>query len=68
LQRIVPPSLVGRVFALQNVVVVGVTALSCGVAGLLLETVSAPMLFALGGGLGAATGLLGALSPRLRRL
>jgi DHA3 family macrolide efflux protein-like MFS transporter len=68
LQRIVPPSLVGRVFALQNVVVVGVTALSCGVAGLLLETVSAPMLFAVGGGLGAATGLLGALSPRLRRL
>jgi MFS family permease len=68
LQRIVPPSLVGRVFALQNVVVVGVTALSCGMAGLLLETVSAPVLFALGGGLGAATGLLGALSPRLRRL
>jgi len=68
LQRIVPPSLVGRVFALQNVVVVGVTALSCGVAGLLLETISAPALFAIGGGLGAATGLLGALSPRVRRL
>jgi MFS family permease len=68
LQRIVPPSLVGRVFALQNVVVVGVTALSCGAAGWILETVSAPSLFALGGALGAATGLLGALSPRLRRL
>jgi MFS family permease len=68
LQRIVPPSLVGRVFALQNVVVVGVTALSCGVAGLLLEGLSAPTLFAVGGGLGAATGLLGSLSPRLRRL
>ena len=68
LQRIVPPSLVGRVFALQNVVVVGVTALSCGVAGLLLDTISAPALFAIGGGLGAATGLLGALSPRVRRL
>ena len=49
-------------------VVVGVTALSCGVAGLVLETLSAPALFAIGGGLGAATGLLGALSPRLRRL
>ena len=68
LQRIVPPSLVGRVFALQNVVVVGVTALSCGAAGWILETMSAPTLFAVGGGLGAATGLLGALSPRLRRL
>jgi len=68
LQRIVPPSLVGRVFALQNVVVVGVTALSCGVAGFLLEGISAPALFAIGGGLGAATGLLGTLSPRVRRL
>jgi MFS family permease len=68
LQRIVPPSLVGRVFALQNVVVVGVTALSCGAAGWILETVSAPSLFALGGALGAATGLVGTLSPRLRRL
>jgi MFS family permease len=68
LQRIVPPALVGRVFALQNVVVVGVTALSFGVAGLLLEILSAPALFAIGGALGAATGLVGALSPRLRRL
>ncbi len=68
LQQIVAPSLVGRVFALQNVVVVGVTALSCGAAGWILEGLSAPALFAVGGGLGAATGLLGALSPRLRRL
>ncbi len=68
LQRIVPARLVGRVFALQNVVVVGVTALSCGVAGLLLEHMTAPVLFALGGALGGITGILGAVSPRLRRL
>jgi hypothetical protein len=35
---------------------------------MLLDAFSAPTLFAIGGGLGAATGLLGALSPRLRRL
>ncbi len=68
LQRIVPPALVGRVFALQNVVVVGVTALSSGLAGLILEKIGAPELFAIGGTLGALTGVLGALSPRLRRL
>ena len=68
LQRIVPPALVGRVFALQNVVVVGVTALSAGIAGLFLERLTAPELFAIGGALGGLTGVLGALSPRLRRL
>lgn len=68
LQRIVPPSLVGRVFALQNVVVVGVTAISSGLAGLVLERVTAPVLFAISGSLGGLTGLLGLLSPRLRRL
>jgi MFS family permease len=68
LQRMVPPSLVGRVFALQNVVVVGVTALSSGLAGLILERVSAPVLFAIGGSLGTLTGIVGILSPRLRRL
>lgn len=68
LQKIVPAALVGRVFALQNVVVVGVTAVSSGLAGLVLERVSAPVLFAIGGSLGTLTGVLGALSPRLRRL
>jgi len=68
LQKIVPPSLVGRVFALQNVVVVGVTAISSGLAGLVLEHVSAPNLFAIAGSLGGLTGLLGLFSTRLRRL
>ena len=68
LQRLVPPRLVGRAFALLNVVVLGVTALSCGLAGMALEHMSAPALFALAGGLGGATGLVGFLSPRLRSL
>ncbi|HET9940081.1 MAG TPA: MFS transporter [Candidatus Eisenbacteria bacterium] len=68
LQRLVPPRLVGRAFALLNVVVLGVTALSCGLAGMALERVSAPVLFALAGALGGATGLVGFLSLRLRSL
>jgi predicted MFS family arabinose efflux permease len=68
LQRIVPPRLVGRAFALLNVVVLGVTALSCGLAGLALDRISAPILFAVAGTLGGMTGLVGFLSPRLRRL
>jgi MFS family permease len=68
LQRIVPPHLIGRAFALLSVVVFGVTALSCGLAGVAMDHVSAPVLFAIAGGLGGITGLVGFLSPRLRRL
>jgi MFS family permease len=68
LQRIVPPHLIGRAFALLSVVVFGVTALSCGLAGGAMDHVSAPVLFAIAGGLGGVTGLVGFLSPRLRRL
>jgi predicted MFS family arabinose efflux permease len=68
LQGIVPSRFVGRIFALQNVVVVGVTSVSSGLAGLALERVDAPSLFAVAGALGAVTGVLGFLSPRLRKL
>jgi MFS family permease len=68
LQRVVPPHLIGRAFALLNVVVLGVTALSCGLAGILLDRISAPQLFAIAGALGGLTGLAGFLSGRLRRL
>jgi predicted MFS family arabinose efflux permease len=68
LQRIVPHHLIGRAFALLNVVVLGVTALSCGIAGMALDHLSAPVLFAVAGALGGATGIVGFLSPRLRRL
>ena len=68
LQRVVPPHLIGRAFALLNVVVLGVTALSCGLAGILLDRISAPALFAIAGALGGLTGLAGFLSGRLRRL
>ena len=68
LQRIVPAHLIGRAFALLNVVVFGVTALSCGLAGVAMDHISAPALFAVAGGLGGITGLVGLLSARLRQL
>ncbi len=67
-QHIVTPRLRGRVFALVNVVVLGTTAISSGLAGLALDRVTAPVLFGWIGCLAGATGLLGFASGRLRRL
>ena len=53
LQRLVPSSRLGRVFALLNVVVVGMTAISSGLTGMLLEHMSAPELFGIIGVLGS---------------
>jgi DHA3 family macrolide efflux protein-like MFS transporter len=68
LQRIVPKERLGRVFALQNVVVVGMTALSAGLAGLVLERIDAPALFGIIGLAAGVVGLLGFASRRLREL
>jgi MFS family permease len=68
LQRIVPGALLGRVFALVNVLVVGMTAISSGLTGLALERMSAPQLFGAIGLLAAATGAVGLASRRLRAL
>ena len=68
LQRIVPKERLGRVFALQNVVVVGMTALSAGLTGLVLEWIDAPTLFGIIGIAAGAVGLLGFASKRLRAL
>ncbi len=67
-QGMVAPRLRGRVFALVNVVVLGTTAVSSGLAGLALDRMSAPELFGWIGALAAATGLAGFASGRLRRL
>jgi MFS family permease len=67
-QNMVSPRLRGRVFALVNVVVLGTTAVSSGLAGILLDHMTAPALFGWIGCLAGATGLLGFASGRLRRL
>jgi MFS family permease len=68
LQRIVPRERLGRVFALQNVVVVGMTALSSGLAGIALERMDAPTLFGAIGLAAGVVGLAGFASKRLRSL
>jgi DHA3 family macrolide efflux protein-like MFS transporter len=67
-QDMVPPAMQGRAFAFLGMSVVGMTALSCGVTGLLLGVVPTPLLFGVWGLLGMGCGLAGWLSPRLRRL
>ena len=68
LQRIMPKARLGRVFALQNVVVVGMTALSAGVTGMVLERIDAPALFGIIGLAAGVTGLVGVAFKRLRTL
>lgn len=67
-QRIVPAERLGRVFALVNVVVIGMTSLSSGLTGMALEFVDAPMLFGIIGALAGAVGIAGFASKRLRSL
>jgi DHA3 family macrolide efflux protein-like MFS transporter len=68
LQRIVPQERLGRVFALQNFTVFGMTAVSTSLTGPLLDRMTAPELFAVIGVLAGLTGFLGMLSKRLRSL
>jgi hypothetical protein len=58
IQDIVPSHMTGRIFALINLSVVGMSAISSGLAGFALEFVQAPTLFLLSG---IGVGLCGAL-------
>ena len=67
IQDMVPPRMTGRVFAMVNLSVVGVTAISSGVTGLALEFVEAPTLFlviGMGGGLCGVAGWIFAKALR----
>ncbi len=65
-QQLVPGPLHGRIFALLNATVFGMTAISVGLTGLLAERVPLSALFLVLGGLGAVIGLTGFFWPRLR--
>jgi predicted MFS family arabinose efflux permease len=66
-QQVVPPHLHGRAFALINVTVFGMTAISNPLVGFLTEWVAVPTLFLWLGVLGALPGIGGLFLPKLRR-
>ena len=59
IQDIVPANMTGRIFALMHLSVVGMSALSAGLSGLILELIDAPTLFLLIGIGGGLCGLAG---------
>jgi MFS family permease len=59
IQDIVPSNMTGRIFALIHLSVVGMSAISAGLSGLILELISAPTLFLLIGIGGGLCGLAG---------
>ena len=67
-QEIVPGKYTGRIFALINMAVVGMSALSAGITGVILELLGVQLVFliiGIGGGLCGVLGWL--LAPELRR-
>ena len=59
IQDIVPANMTGRIFALMHLSVVGMSAISAGLSGLILELIDAPTLFLLIGIGGGLCGLAG---------
>ena len=59
IQEIVPTRMTGRIFALMHLAVVGMSAISAGLSGLILELIDAPTLFLLIGIGGGLCGLAG---------
>jgi len=67
-QELVPDVMRGRVFSFLGMSVVGMTALSAGVTGMIVEFIPTHLLFGVWGLLGMACGLIGWMMERLRRL
>ena len=65
-QQLVPGPLHGRAFALLNVTVFGMTAVSTAATGVLAEVVPAQTLYLVVGSLGALVGVVGLAVPTLR--
>jgi MFS family permease len=66
IQRTVPGPLHGRTFALLNMTVFGMTAISSAVIGTMAERVAPQTLFVVFGSIGALPGLAGFAFPALR--
>jgi len=67
-QDLAPEVMRGRVFSVMGMSVVGMTALSAGFTGLLVDLVPTHQLFGTWGLLGMLCGIVGWMMPRLRRL
>jgi MFS family permease len=66
LQQHVPQKRLGRIFALLNLTVAGLTALSAGLTGIAAEVISPPTLFLVAGLGGATCGLIALAFRSLR--
>ena len=68
IQDIVPQELTGRIFALINMSVVGMSAISAGLSGVILEFISPQLLFFVIGIGGSICGIVGWFAARELRL
>ncbi len=59
IQEIVPQKMTGQIFALVSLAVVGVSAVSSGITGMVLEVVPVPTLFFVIGNLACVCGIIG---------
>jgi len=59
--EIVPENMTGRIFSLISLAVVGLTAVSSGISGIILEFISVKLLFMIIGFAGGFVGILGYL-------
>ncbi len=64
IQEIVPSHMTGRIFSLVSMAVVGMSAVSSGIAGVVLEFITAPQLFLIIGITGGMCGVIGWIFAR----
>jgi len=68
IQRNTPNELHGRIFSMLHLAVVGMTALSSAIVGILASLIPIPLVFLLFGIGAFASGIFGLMSPGLRQL
>ncbi|MCB2211582.1 MFS transporter [bacterium] len=67
IQEVVPANMRGRIFSLISLAVVGMSAISSGLTGLILELIPAPLLFLIIGTVGGLCGVIGLLFAKQLR-
>ncbi len=67
IQEVVPATMRGRIFSLISLAVVGMSAISSGLTGLILELIPAPLLFLIIGTTGGLCGVIGLIFAKQLR-